>query len=105
MTISAERQLVDSDMEWRYRGSCRGTDPDIFFPVRARGQAAIQARRAQRICRDCPVITICRDWALRTGQDCGIWGGLTEKQRRRILADRSPVHVAVTSPDRASRAA
>jgi WhiB family redox-sensing transcriptional regulator len=39
---------------------------------------------AKLICRDCPVRAICLDWALANGQEAGIWGGLTEDQRRRL---------------------
>jgi len=99
MTTSTQRQPAVSDMQWRHRGSCGGLDPDIFFPVRTRGQAAVQARRAQRICRGCPVIEVCRDWALQTDQDSGIWGGLTERQRRLLLTSRRLSRPAAIAPD------
>jgi len=62
---------------WRYRAACRGTDLEVFFP--GRGQSAEHARQ---ICASCPVCELCLDYALRHGIVHGIWGGLTERDRR-----------------------
>lgn len=56
--------------------------PNFFFPVGNSGPALTQITEAKTICNRCPVITQCLSWALETGQDAGIWGGLSEDERR-----------------------
>jgi hypothetical protein len=62
---------------WQYRAACRGAELTVFFPER--GQSAEPARQ---ICAACPVRQPCLDYALRHGITHGIWGGLTERDRR-----------------------
>ncbi|MGH8903996.1 MAG: WhiB family transcriptional regulator [Egibacteraceae bacterium] len=69
---------------WRHRAACLGTDPERFFPLGTTGAALEQIEQAKAICRQCPVITQCLDWALDTGQSDGIWGGRTEDELRRL---------------------
>lgn len=71
-------------MDWRHRSACRDVDPEIFFPVGNTGPALAQISAAQGICGTCAVQQECLDWALETGQDAGIWGGLTEEERREV---------------------
>jgi hypothetical protein len=77
---------VRPDVEdWRERAACRGLEASVFFSPdeeRARARAAREAR-AQQICQDCPVLTACREHALSTDESYGIWGGMTENDRRR----------------------
>ncbi|HEX6522969.1 MAG TPA: WhiB family transcriptional regulator [Streptosporangiaceae bacterium] len=75
--------------DWRDDAACRNLDPDLFFPISTRGAALPQIQAATRVCRRCPVRLACLRWALETGQDAGIWGGLTEEERRRLR--RGPV--------------
>lgn len=77
-------------MEWRQGASCRDADPDIFFPNGSTGPALAQIAAAQAICSTCSVVQECLDWALDTNQDAGIWGGLTEDERRELRRDRVP---------------
>ncbi|MDV7085781.1 WhiB family transcriptional regulator [Rhodococcus opacus] len=71
--------------DWRELASCRGVASSVFFsPDGERGHA--RARReanAQQICQDCPVLAHCRDHALTEDEPYGIWGGMTEADRRR----------------------
>jgi WhiB family redox-sensing transcriptional regulator len=60
------------------------SDPDIFFPVGSSGPAVEQIDTARRICNACPVASECLEFALATNQEAGIWGGLTEEDRRRL---------------------
>ena len=69
-------------MEWAARGACRHEDPDLFFPIASTGPALAQIARAKEICGSCEVCADCLAYALETGQDCGIWGGTTEEERR-----------------------
>ena len=65
--------------EWVTRAKCREGDPDALF---VRGAAQ---RKAAAICRRCPVLTECRADALDNRVEFGVWGGLTERQRRALL--------------------
>ena len=68
--------------DWRDRAACRDEDPELFFPIGTTGSAVHQIENAKAVCRGCPVEQQCLAWALTTGQDAGIWGGLTADERR-----------------------
>ncbi len=72
---------------WREYAACRTQDPELFFPVGSSGPALEEIEMAKSICHHCPVREQCLDYAMKTGQDYGIWGGLTEDERR-VLARR-----------------
>jgi len=65
---------------WAAYGSCRGADPDLFFP----GHEA-DPGEGLKICSGCPVREECLVWALETRIQYGVWGGMTERERRRLL--------------------
>lgn len=67
---------------WQHRAACREEDPELFFPVGTSGPALLKIEEAKAVCRRCPVMGSCREWALETGQDAGVWGGLSEDERR-----------------------
>ncbi|MBM7796585.1 WhiB family transcriptional regulator [Pseudoglutamicibacter albus] len=69
-------------MSWRDKAACLEKDPDLFFPVGNTGPALLQIEEAKNVCRTCPVIEQCLSWAMETGQDAGVWGGLSEDERR-----------------------
>lgn len=69
---------------WRTAAVCRDEDPDLFFPIGTTGPAVVQAEEAKAVCRRCPVMERCLQWALESGQDHGVWGGTDEEDRRRI---------------------
>ncbi|GGV89935.1 WhiB family transcriptional regulator [Streptomyces massasporeus] len=70
-------------MDWRHRASCREVDPELFFPIGNTGPALLQIEEAKAVCRNrCPVMEQCLQWALESGQDDGVWGGLSEDERR-----------------------
>jgi WhiB family redox-sensing transcriptional regulator len=68
---------------WRSRAACRGVDPDIFYPV-----SDEDAEDAKAICGQCPVQERCLEWALTNREREGVWGGATERERRRIIRRR-----------------
>lgn len=78
----AERPDQPVDTTWRTNASCRDTDPDLFFPVGTTGLAITQIEEAKVVCMGCPAQTPCLDFALRSNQDSGIWGGTSEEERR-----------------------
>jgi WhiB family transcriptional regulator, redox-sensing transcriptional regulator len=71
--------------DWTTRAACKGTDPDELFV-----QGAAQ-NRAKLICRGCPVRTECLADALDNGIPFGVWGGMTERERRALLRRRPDV--------------
>lgn len=70
---------------WRDRAACRGVDPDIFYPVT---DDEADAAAAKAVCARCPVREACAEYALAAREKLGVWGGLTERDRRRILRHR-----------------
>jgi WhiB family redox-sensing transcriptional regulator len=87
MTITdsrpATRPATNRD-DWRNNAACKADDPELWFPVGDSGPARLQANHAKSICHSCPAIAPCLQWAMDTGQDSGIWGGLTEDERRAL---------------------
>jgi WhiB family transcriptional regulator, redox-sensing transcriptional regulator len=72
-------------MEWLRRAACVGEDPELFFPVGTSGPALRDVAEAKLVCARCPVMDDCLDWALRTGQTSGVWGGTCEEERDAML--------------------
>ena len=72
---------------------CRDADLGLFFgPANAMEGTAERRRRlleAKRICEQCPVLAVCRRYALENGEKFGVWGGLSESERRRLRGARS----------------
>jgi WhiB family redox-sensing transcriptional regulator len=66
-------------MDWRHRAACRDEDPELFFPIGTSGPALLQVEQAKAVCRRCTVADDCLQWALETGQDAGVWGGMSEE--------------------------
>ncbi|GAA3158309.1 WhiB family transcriptional regulator [Planomonospora alba] len=71
-------------MDWRHRAACRDVDPELFFPIGNTGPALMQIEEAKQVCRSCTVNEACLKWALESGQDAGVWGGLSEDERRAL---------------------
>ncbi|ACY99227.1 MULTISPECIES: WhiB family transcriptional regulator [Thermomonospora] len=71
-------------MDWRHLAACRDVDPELFFPIGNTGPALLQIEEAKQVCRRCEVIDACLHWALESNQDAGVWGGMSEDERRAI---------------------
>ncbi|GAA3566170.1 WhiB family transcriptional regulator [Nonomuraea rosea] len=71
-------------MDWRHRAACRDVDPELFFPIGNTGPALMQIEEAKQVCRSCSAVERCLKWALESGQDAGVWGGLSEDERRAV---------------------
>ncbi|MFC4001892.1 WhiB family transcriptional regulator [Prauserella oleivorans] len=76
-------------MNWRHRAACRDEDPELFFPVSDMGPGAQQTAEAKSICARCPVRDQCLSYALDNGLDFGVFGGLTERERRELVRRRN----------------
>jgi WhiB family redox-sensing transcriptional regulator len=74
--------------DWRAVAACREADPDLFFPVGTTGAALRQIEAAKTVCRSCPSLDACLEFALSTGQDAGVWGATSEEERRAIRRAR-----------------
>lgn len=75
-------------MDWRSRAACRDEDPELFFPIGTTGPAVEQSDAAKRVCSSCDVREECLEFALGSNQDAGIWGGLTEDERKSLKRAR-----------------
>jgi len=70
---------ADEEQEWQDRALCAETDPEAFFPEKGGS-----TREAKRICSGCEVRAQCLEYALAHDERFGIWGGLSERERRRL---------------------
>ena len=71
------------DLAWQDFANCKGADPDLFFPERG-----ASTRQAKSICRECSVREECLEFAIVSSEKFGIWGGLSERERRKIRKER-----------------
>ena len=71
------------NLSWRQRAACRGVDPDVFYPA-----SDEEAEEAKSICGVCPVREACLEYALANRERDGVWGGATERERRRMIRQR-----------------
>lgn len=83
--VRAFREAIEAEaLDWMARGNCIGVDPDLFYPERG-----ASTREAKAVCRACDVQPECLEYALATREKFGIWGGLSERERRRIRRRRA----------------
>ncbi len=81
-------QLLDEGKSgWQAQANCMGVDPDLFFPERGGS-----TREAKEVCRGCVVREDCLEYALANGEKFGIWGGMSERERRRVRRARALSH-------------
>ena len=71
------------NLSWRQSAACRGVDPEIFYPA-----SEEEAVVAKAVCASCAVREACLEFALASRERDGVWGGATEKDRRRMLRQR-----------------
>lgn len=80
-----------------HRGACRDEDPELFFPVGRGHLALLQIAEAKAVCHRCPAAAECLSWALESGQDDGIWGGMDEDERRALKRRNAHTREAVSA--------
>lgn len=78
-SIEMVPDAIEDDDQWQERGLCAQTDPEAFFPEKGGS-----TREAKRICQGCEVRDRCLEYALANDERFGIWGGLSERERRRL---------------------
>ena len=81
------------ERSWQLQANCMGVDPDLFFPERG-----ASTREAKEVCRGCVVREDCLEYALANGEKFGIWGGMSERERRRLRRARAMARREATSP-------
>lgn len=74
----------DEELAWQADALCAQTDPEAFFPEKGGS-----TREAKRICESCEVRSECLDYALENDERFGIWGGLSERERRKLRRNAS----------------
>ena len=74
----------EEEKSWQTKSNCMGVDPDLFFPERG-----ASTREAKEVCRGCVVREECLEYALSNGEKFGIWGGMSERERRRLRRARA----------------
>jgi len=72
------------NLSWQDQANCMGVDPDLFFPERG-----ASTREAKEVCRGCVVRLDCLEYALDSAEKFGIWGGMSERERRRLRRART----------------
>lgn len=99
-TITAARGTAE--VAWQNQAACSAETAELFHPV----GSGPSAEPAKAVCRRCPVMLACQDWALETGQKSGVWGGLSEDElkKARRHRGRSDVSVDVSVADRLAAA-
>jgi WhiB family redox-sensing transcriptional regulator len=85
--------------DWRDFAACRQESPNLFFPDGSTGPWLLIIEQAKAVCRRCPVVDRCLQWALETGQEAGVWGGLSEDERR-VLRRRTARDHPAPEPER-----
>lgn len=83
-SVPMNSNVQDENVNWYENGNCLGVDPDLFFPERG-----ASTREAKEVCRSCEVSRDCLEFALQNGEKFGIWGGMSERERRRIRRQRN----------------
>lgn len=71
------------NLSWRTKAACHGLDPQTFYP-----ETDEEAGPAKEVCAGCPVQGACLEYALARREKEGVWGGCTERERRRIIRQR-----------------
>ena len=74
---------LDGELAWQDEANCKGAKADLFFPERG-----ASTRTAKGICRECQVRLDCLEFAITTSEKFGIWGGMSERERRRVRKER-----------------
>jgi WhiB family redox-sensing transcriptional regulator len=89
-------------MDWRHRASCRDEDPELFHPVGNSGPALLQIAEAKTVCQRCPVRAQCLTEALGIRDCSGVWGGLSEDERRALQRRNARTRAKATAAEQAA---
>lgn len=79
LVFGVEPDVEEGELSWQDRALCAQTDPEAFFPEKGGS-----TREAKRVCVGCDVRAECLEYALAKDERFGIWGGLSERERRKL---------------------
>ena len=79
LQVLFDNEEDDGVLAWQEQALCAQTDPEAFFPEKGGS-----TREAKRVCQNCEVRSECLDYALANDERLGIWGGLSERERRQL---------------------
>jgi WhiB family redox-sensing transcriptional regulator len=83
VSVDIQALTTESPRAWQARANCMGVDPELFFPERGSS-----TREAKEVCRGCVVRMECLEFAIANSEKFGIWGGMSERERRRVRRAR-----------------
>jgi WhiB family transcriptional regulator, redox-sensing transcriptional regulator len=83
-----ERPGLRTPLSWVERAACRTADPELFFPLSGHGPGAQQIEQARAVCARCAIRAACLDWSVTNAVVYGVWGGLSEDERRSLVRQR-----------------
>lgn len=83
MSPAQQGKRSPMNASWRQRAACQGIDAEVFYP-----STEEEAEEAKAICHVCPVRETCLEYALANREREGVWGGLNERERRRVSRQR-----------------
>ena len=104
--LASKLASLEAEARWQDRAACKGMDPTLFFGpehTEAVKEKRDREEAAKAVCRTCPVQQECLEHALETREAYGIWGGLTELERKALLRRRATANVALASSSRPSQ--
>jgi WhiB family redox-sensing transcriptional regulator len=82
--VEDDHIVLSAERAWQDQANCLDVDPDLFFPERG-----ASTREAKEVCKGCIVREDCLEYALANGEKFGIWGGLSERERRKLRRQRA----------------
>jgi WhiB family redox-sensing transcriptional regulator len=83
VSVDIQALINQGPRAWQARANCMGVDPELFFPERGSS-----TREAKEVCRGCVVRVDCLEFAIANSEKFGIWGGMSERERRRVRRAR-----------------
>jgi WhiB family redox-sensing transcriptional regulator len=101
--LASKLASLEAEARWQDRAACKGMDPTLFFGpehTEAVKEKRDREEAAKAVCRTCPVNQECLEHALESREAYGIWGGLTELERKALLRRRASGNVALASTAR-----
>lgn len=82
-------------MSWRNRAACLNEDPELFFPIGNTGPARLQIQQAKAVCHRCEVSEPCLSLAIESDRDTGVFGGLSDEERRSLKRRNARARLSV----------
>jgi WhiB family redox-sensing transcriptional regulator len=92
VSVDIQALIGEGARAWQARANCMGVDPELFFPERGSS-----TREAKEVCRGCVVRIECLEFAIANSEKFGIWGGMSERERRRVRRARLSQHREVAA--------